>query len=58
MIYECTLKMTLPVDATKQEVEEWLEFNLGIRNVMEGNNPLSHYDIEADSIHDILQVYF
>ena len=40
----------LPVDATREQVREWVEFELGNRGSCSGDNPLIDYEIEADRV--------
>ena len=42
------LKITVD-DATDEQIQEWLEFELGANGRMDGNNPLSSQALEADS---------
>ena len=40
----------LPVDATSEQVREWVEFELGNRGSCSGDNPLVDYEIEAKRV--------
>lgn len=40
---------SVPDDATDEQVQEWLEFELNARGCMPVENPLSSNPIEADS---------
>ena len=40
----------IPVEATSEQVSEWLEFNLGYRGSCSGENPLLDYEIEAERV--------
>ncbi|MGL5536747.1 hypothetical protein [Aeromonas sp. Y311-2] len=40
---------SVPDDATDEQVQEWLEFELNASGGMSGENPLSSNPIEADS---------
>ena len=46
---QVSFKTTVPDDATNEQVQEWLEFELNARGGMSGENPLSSNPIEADS---------
>lgn len=37
----------LPVEATDQQIQQWLEYCLGATGGIESSNPLSDYDLEA-----------
>jgi len=49
MTYEVEFTVTPPVDATEDQVQEWLEFCLGANAEISKSNPLSDYDMSADS---------
>ncbi len=42
-------ELDIPVEATKEEVEEWIRFNLHT-NSMRLDNPLSDHEMEASWI--------
>ncbi len=46
-VIEVTFSFALPVSATRDEVEEWVEFELKHYGCMEGDNPLGNFDLEA-----------
>lgn len=45
---EVSFTAKIPVQATREEVKEWIEFNLHSSGGMSLDNPLSNYDMEAD----------
>ena len=50
-----TFEIELPIKATRQELEEWLEFNLDIVPNLSESNPLGRYDdwneLKIDKLH-------
>lgn len=40
----------IPDDVTREQVREWLEFNLGNRGSCSNANPLIDYEIEAERV--------
>ena len=49
--YRVTFEVTPPVDATEDQVEEWVRYCLGELGGIENENPLSDYDLEAKSVY-------
>ena len=45
--YTVNFEIDPPADATTQEVEEWLEFQLGVRGGVNKSNPLAEHDIDC-----------
>lgn len=45
--YRVTFEITPPVDATAEQVEEWVKFQVGNVGGISLENPLSDHDIEA-----------
>lgn len=45
--YRVTFEITPPVPATKEQVEEWVRFQVGSNGDIELENPLSDYDMEG-----------
>ncbi|MEW6691579.1 MAG: hypothetical protein AB1340_01940 [Pseudomonadota bacterium] len=39
----------VPDKVTDDQIEEWVEFELGVLGGMSGDNPLSDRDLEAES---------
>ena len=48
--YTVTFEVTPPVDATSDQVEEWVKFQIGNMGGMSLENPLSDYDLESDNV--------
>ena len=38
-----------PCEATPEQITEWVEYSLGIRGGISTDNPLSEYDLEAET---------
>ena len=47
---EYTIRVISPVDCTEQQLDEWVEFQVGHIGSMSVDNPLCEYDIEASSV--------
>lgn len=45
-----TIFLTPPVDATDNQIQEWVEYCTGYRGSISMDNPLNQYDLEADSV--------
>jgi hypothetical protein len=41
-------QVEIPVEATEEEIEEWVRFCLGEHGSMCGDNPLSCHDLQAE----------
>jgi len=50
MEIEVRFTAELPEEATTEQIQEWLEFNLGARGEMSMSNPLHLHDITADQV--------
>ena len=48
-VIEVTFSFVLPVSATFDQIDEWVEFELKHYGSMEGDNPLGNFDLEAVS---------
>ena len=42
-----SFNFTLPIEVAEADLREWLEFELGGRCDMSGENPLRDYDVEG-----------
>jgi hypothetical protein len=40
--------IVVPVDATDEQIHEWVSYNIHERAQMSGDNPLCDYDIETE----------
>lgn len=45
--YRVTFQITPPVDATEEQVEEWIKFHIGATGSMKGDNPLADHDLDG-----------
>lgn len=45
-----TFEMELPVDANREEIREWAEFELGKSGSMKNSNPLCDTEIQANYV--------
>jgi hypothetical protein len=48
--FSVEFEIDVPVDATEEQVEEWLSFQLGETASIMCSNPLSSHDIEASNV--------
>lgn len=48
MIAKITIKVSPPEKCTKKEFEEWLRFQLGVRDTMSIKNPLVDHDLDLE----------
>ncbi len=46
-LIEVTFSFVVPVTATREQVEEWVAFELGYSGAMESDNPLESFGLEA-----------
>ena len=46
---EVRATVEVPADATPQQIQEWVEFCLGVRSSIPISNPLAEYDLSADA---------
>lgn len=46
---EVTFKIKPPIDCTKQQLKEWIEYNLQYRGDIALTNPLHEYDLDVFS---------
>lgn len=46
-LVEVTFSFVMPITATRDQVEEWVSFELGYSGAMEMDNPLDNFDLEA-----------
>lgn len=46
-------ELVLPADATEQQVDDWIRFELNLHGSLSLSNPLDQYEIEASWI-DVL----
>jgi len=47
---DVTIEVTSPVKCTDEQFKEWIYFETGYSAVIDLNNPLSDYDLEADDV--------
>lgn len=50
MKVEVTMTATIPVDATDEQIQEWIEYCTHNRGGISIENPLSDYDMQADDV--------
>lgn len=47
---QVTFDLDLPETATEEEIQEWLDMELGASGSLSGENPLIHSGVEADRV--------
>lgn len=45
----CDVRIRLPVAATQEQIQEWLDFNLGWNATIRNGNPLINHDLSSTS---------
>lgn len=50
MSIEVRIKVTPPVAATREEIQEWVEYCTGYCGGISEDNPLCEYDMQADDV--------
>lgn len=46
-----TITVPVPVDATRDQIREWIEYEVGHRSEMQLSNPLEAHQINAIEVH-------
>lgn len=46
----CEIEVRVPASATTEQVEEWVEFQLGYRGGMDRQNPLADFELAANDV--------
>lgn len=44
------IEVAVPVEATDEQVEEWVRFCVGNRGSIPNSNPLSEHDLECNEV--------
>lgn len=47
---EVRITVDIPVEATDEQIKQWLKYETGYCADIPMSNPLSHYDLETDKI--------
>lgn len=50
MTREISITVTVPIDCTEEQFEEWVYAELGYRGGVSLENPLCEYDLEAEQV--------
>ncbi len=47
---DATFDFITPVDCSREQLEEWLRFHLGVIGSISQDNPLAEFDLDVESV--------